>query len=83
MVSRRVSATGIRFSVIRFPPGSWALLTVGLPNTPKGRARTLTGLPRSTRTSHDRVGCSLYPEDNGARPGQSASLTGVCRVLNG
>ncbi len=31
MVSRRLSATGIRFSVILFPPGSWALLTVGLP----------------------------------------------------
>ncbi len=31
MVSCRLSATGIRFSVIRFPPGDWALLTVGLP----------------------------------------------------
>ena len=31
MVSRCLSATGIRFSVILFPPGSWALLTVGLP----------------------------------------------------
>src|SRR5450755_3536790 len=31
-VSRRVSATGIRFSVILFPPGSWALLAVGLPD---------------------------------------------------
>jgi hypothetical protein len=30
--SRRLSATGIRFSVIRFPPRSWALLTVGLPD---------------------------------------------------
>jgi hypothetical protein len=34
MVSRCLSAAGIRFSVIRFPPGSWALLTVGLPGTP-------------------------------------------------
>jgi hypothetical protein len=32
MVSCCLSATGIRFSVILFPPGSWALLTVGLPN---------------------------------------------------
>jgi hypothetical protein len=32
MVSRRLSATGIRFSAILFPPRSWALLTVGLPN---------------------------------------------------
>ena len=30
-VSCRLSTTGIRFSVIRFPPRSWALLTVGLP----------------------------------------------------
>ena len=32
MVSRCLSATGIRFSVILFPPGDWALLAVGLPN---------------------------------------------------
>ena len=32
MVSCCLSATGIRFSVILCPPGSWALLTVGLPN---------------------------------------------------
>ena len=31
MVSRCVSAAGIRFSVILFPPRSWAFLTVGLP----------------------------------------------------
>jgi hypothetical protein len=39
MVSRCLSATGVRFSVIRYPPGSWALLTVGLPadgRTPDG-----------------------------------------------
>jgi hypothetical protein len=30
-VSCRLSATGVRFSVIRFPPGSSALQTVGLP----------------------------------------------------
>jgi hypothetical protein len=64
-VSCRLSATGIRFSVIRFPPRDWALLTVGLP-THKGR--TTTGLPRSARTSNDRAGCLLYPEDDGAHP---------------
>jgi hypothetical protein len=32
VVSRCLSAAGIRFSVILFPPGSWALLTVGLPD---------------------------------------------------
>ena len=31
-VSRCLSAAGIRFSVIRFPPGDWAFLTVGLPD---------------------------------------------------
>jgi hypothetical protein len=36
VVSRCLSATGIRFSVILFPPGNWALLTVGLPNAPTG-----------------------------------------------
>ena len=33
--------------------------------------RTPTGLPRSARTSCDRGGCPLYPEDGGALPGQS------------
>ena len=36
MASRCLSATGVRFSVILCPPGDWALLTVGLPSTPKG-----------------------------------------------
>jgi hypothetical protein len=57
--------TRIRFSVILFPPGSWALLTVGLPD----QGRTRAGLPRSARTSCDRGGCPLYPEDGGALPG--------------
>ena len=60
MVSRCLSATGIRFSVILFPPGSWALLTVGLPGTPR-RARTSTGFPRSAHTSCDREGALYTP----------------------
>ena len=40
-VSRRVSATSIRFSVIRFPPRSWALLAVGLPQRVHGHAPDL------------------------------------------
>src|ERR1700716_923645 len=39
MVSRCLSATGIRFSAILFPPGSWALLAVGLPNPRSGPRR--------------------------------------------
>jgi hypothetical protein len=37
--------------------------------TRQRRARTPTGLPRSARTSCDRDGCPLYPEDGGALPG--------------
>ncbi len=75
MVSRRLSATGIRFSVILFPPGSWALLTVGLP----ANDRTPTGLPRSARTSCDRGGRPLYPGDGGAHPDRSWLPAGACR----
>jgi hypothetical protein len=35
----------------------------------RDRARTPTGLPRSARTSYDRGGRPLYPEDGGAPPG--------------
>ncbi len=70
MVSCCLSATGIRFSVILFPPGSWALLTVGLPD-PSGR--TPTGFPRSARTSCDRGGRPLYPGDDGAHPDRGDS----------
>jgi hypothetical protein len=41
--------------------------------------RTLTGLPRSTRTSCDRGGCLLYPEDGDAHPVDHLSSTGACR----
>jgi len=78
MVSCCLSATGIRFSVIRYPPGSWALLTVGLPNTPR-RARTPTGLPRSAHTSCDREGRPLNPGDNGAHPDRGDFRPGVRR----
>ncbi len=55
-----------RFSVIRYPPGDWAFLAVGLPNRPS--VRTPSGLPRSTRTSCGRGGCLLHPEDGDAHP---------------
>jgi hypothetical protein len=76
VVSCRLSATGIRFSVIRYPPRNQAPLTVGLP---AHIGRTSTGLPRSARISSDRDGCSLNPGDGGAPPGQAMSLTGACR----
>jgi len=68
MVSRRVSATGT--SLLGHPIPAREL------GPPHGRltehahrhARTLTGLPRSARTSCDRGGCPLCPEDGGAHP---------------
>ena len=50
-VSCRLSATGIRFSVIRFPPGDWAPLTVGLP----GHANDEPGPRRGYRVPHARA----------------------------
>ena len=54
---------------------------LGLPDGrltgPKAGPRT--GLPRSARTSYERGGRPLYPEDGGAHPGQVVSLPGACR----
>jgi hypothetical protein len=75
-VSCRLSATGIRLSVILFPPRDQALLTVGFPTH---TGWTSTGLPRSVRTSCDRGGCRLYPEDDGAHPGLGSCPAGACR----
>jgi hypothetical protein len=66
-VSCRLSATGIRFLGILFPPGASALLTVGLP----GCAWTPAGFPRSAHPSHDRIGCPLYPEATRCSHGRS------------
>ena len=73
MVSRCLSATGIRFSVILFPPGSWALLTVGLPDptgpdpdgvspfrTPEQRPGWAPSVPRGRRCS-SRTGATSRP----------------------
>jgi len=57
-------------------PGSWALLTVGLP----ANGRTPTGFPRFARTSCDRGGCPLYSGDNGAHPDRSRSPASVRRI---
>jgi hypothetical protein len=51
VVSRCLSTAGICFSVIRYPPRDWALLTVGLPAQPSGR----TGPGRGYRVSHARA----------------------------
>jgi hypothetical protein len=72
VVSRRLSAAGI--SLLGHPIPAVEL------GPPHGRltghdGRTSTGLPRSAHTSYDRVGCPLYPGDDGAHPGPVA-LTG-------
>ncbi len=67
-VSCCLSATGVRFSVIPFPPRD--RLSSRSAHRPT-RGRTQTGLPRSARTSCDRGGCPLYPEDSGAHPAGS------------
>jgi len=77
MVSCCLSATGIRFSVILHPPGSWALLTVGLPNyrfgprrgfrVPHARAATGVGALYTPGTA------VLFPADRGSRPALAAS----------
>ena len=67
-VSRCLSAAGIRFSVIRFPPRNWALLAVGLPANDAGPRR---GYRVPHARASDRGGCPLYPEDGGAHPGRS------------
>jgi len=77
-VSCCLSAAGVRFSGHPVPPGSWAFLTVGLPDTTL-RVRTPTGFPRSTHTSHSRGGCLLYPGGGGAHPADKKSPTGACR----
>jgi hypothetical protein len=69
-VSRCLSAAGVRFLGILFPPGSSALLTVGLP----GSAWTLAGFPRSAHPSHGRIGRPLYPEAQRCSHGRSRSL---------
>ena len=65
LVSRCLSAAGIRFSVIRCPPGDWAFLTVGLPDKPDPDGVTtfhthelrpgwVPPVPRGRRCSPDR-----------------------------
>jgi hypothetical protein len=72
-----LSATGIRFLGVLFPPRDSASLTVGLP--PRQGAMDLTGLPRSTRMRYDRVGCQLYPGSSGVHTTVDPSSVAACR----
>ena len=64
-LSRCLSAAGIGFLGVLFPPGNPAFLTVGLPEAPRRRRRTLTGFPRSARMRCGRAGRPLYPGGDG------------------
>lgn len=84
--SRRLSAVGIRFLGILFPPRDSAPLTIGLPGP---KVRTPTGIPRSTHTRLDRVGRPLYPGSSGvhttdgnARSRHAASSSGLTQVFD-
>ncbi|ASL07636.1 hypothetical protein MYCOZU1_00967 [Mycobacterium intracellulare subsp. chimaera] len=61
--SRCLSAIGIRFLSILFPPRDSAPLTIGLP----ARRPDPTGFPRSAHTRYGRGGRPLYPETSGVR----------------
>jgi hypothetical protein len=74
-----LSVAGIHFLCVLFPPRDSALLTVGLPRSP-GPPWTLTGLPRSTRMRHGRVGCPLYPGGDGVPTAVESSSAVVCRL---
>ena len=70
-------ATGVRFSVILFPPGSWALLAVGLPDA---RSRPDPDGVTAFRTRELRPGwVPPLPRGRRCSPGQVVSLTGACR----
>jgi hypothetical protein len=76
-VSRRVSAAGIRFSVILFPPGSWAPLAVGLPDE---TCRPDPDGVTAFRTHELRPGwVPPLPRGRRCSPGHVVSLTGACR----
>ena len=79
-LSRCLSATGIRFLGVLFPPGNPAFLTVGLPAAPRRRYQTLTGFPRSARMRCGRAGCPLYPGGDGVPATIGASAVAVCRL---
>jgi hypothetical protein len=77
-----LSATGIRFLGVLFPPRDSASLAVGLPHhrpDEPADGMDLTGFPRSTRMRYDRVGCQLYPGSGGVHTTVEASSVAACR----
>jgi hypothetical protein len=64
---------------ILFPPGNWALLTVGLP-AHQLAYRTLTGFPCSARVRHDWDWTSSIPRGRRCSHGRDWSTTAACRI---
>ena len=78
VVSRCLSAAGIRFLVILFPPGIELSLRSAYRHA--FARRTLTGFPCFARTSCDRGGCPLYSGDGGAHPDRGRSTASARRI---
>ena len=64
--------------VIPVPPGKWAFLTVGLPDTIS--VGTLSGVTTFHTHENDRGGCLLYPGDGGALLDRMPCPTSACRI---
>jgi hypothetical protein len=78
-VSCRLSATGIRFLGILFPPRDWALLTVGLPTHLEMR-RTRTGFPHIARMRHGWGWVPSIPRGRRCPHGREYSPAAACRL---
>jgi hypothetical protein len=62
--------------VILFPPGDWAFLTVGLPDT---RCPDPDGVPTFRTARYDRGGCLLDPGGRWCSPGRMPCPASACR----
>jgi hypothetical protein len=76
-VSCCLSAAGLRFLGILFPPRNSALLTVGLPALAH---RTLTGFPCSARVRCGWGRASSIPRGRRCPHGRVSSTTAACRI---
>jgi hypothetical protein len=76
-VSCCLSAAGLRFLGILFPPRNSALLTVGLPALAH---RTLTGFPCSARVRCGWGRASSIPRGRRCPHGRVCSTTAACRI---
>jgi len=78
-LSCRLSAAGIGFLGILYPPGSWAFVTSGLPPTQKAW-RTPTGFPCSARMRPGWGWVPSVPRGRRCPHGRTQSLAAACRL---